>query len=87
MIHKTRSTAVTVCVITLLALGTGWFAYGQMAPTNAPAELSQGMERPLVRDLHMERKVEELTRRIAALETTVDRLNKEIGDLRKAAKK
>ncbi len=87
MTHRTRITTATVFVITLLTLGTGWFAYGQMATTNTPTGVPQSMERPLVRDLHLERKVEELARRVSTLEATVERLNKEISDLRKAVKK
>jgi hypothetical protein len=87
MIRRTRITAATACVTTLLALGAGWFAFGQTAPTNTPAPPSQGMQTPLIRDLNMERKVEELTKRINALEATVERLTKEIVDIKKAAKK
>jgi hypothetical protein len=82
----TRNTTAAVFVITLLTLGTGWFAYGQMATTNAAA-VPQTMERPLVRDLHMERKVEELAKRVSSLEATVERLNREISDLKRASKK
>jgi hypothetical protein len=88
MIHRTHIVTAIVCVVTLLTLGVGWFAFGQLADTNTPPELSAGMESPLVRDINLVRQVENLAARVDALEATVGKLGAELNEVKtKSARK
>jgi len=83
MIHRTHVVTVVICVVTLMTLGVGWFAFGQIAQTNTPPELTPGMEAPLVKDVNLEREVKNLAARVDVLETTVDRLKNELNEIKK----
>ena len=72
--------ALVVCVVTLLTLGVGWFAFGQN--TNTPEQLTPGMETPLVRDINLVRQVDNLTTRVEALEVIVARLDNELNEVK-----
>jgi hypothetical protein len=82
MIQRTHVVTAIVCVVTLLTLGVGWFAFGQLADTNTPPELSAGMESPLVRDINLVRQVENLAARVDALEATVGKLDTALNEIK-----
>lgn len=78
MIRKTYVVTAVICIVVLLTLGAGLLAYGQMTNTNPPPALSPGMEAPLVKDVNLEREVENLAARVNALEATIVRLEKRL---------
>lgn len=82
MTQRTYVVTAVVCVVTLLTLGAGWFAFGQNTNT-APEELTAGMETPLVRNVNLERKVSNLADRVTALEATVKQLKDELAKIKK----
>ena len=84
MTQRTRIVAVAICAAALLALGVNWFAFGQA--TNTP-ETPPSMDVPLVRDVNLEKQVEDLAKRVDALETTVERLKNEINEIRRNSSK
>jgi hypothetical protein len=83
MTRRTHIVTAVVCVVMLLTLGAGWFAFGQSADTNTPPELTPGMESPLVRDINLVREVENLAARVSALETTVGKLENGLNEIKK----
>jgi hypothetical protein len=85
MIHRTNVVIPVACVVSLLALGVAWFAFGQN--TDTPTEPAPVMLTPLVRDLKLVKDVEDLTKRVDALESTVAKLTDELNDLRQKSGK
>ena len=76
-----------VCVVTLLMLGVGWLAFGQKTDTPAVPEAPPSMQTPLVRDLTLAKDVENLTKRVDDLESTVSKLQDEIDEIKEKSNK
>jgi uncharacterized protein YlxW (UPF0749 family) len=72
--------------MTILTLGVAWFALGQN--TDTPSEpAAPVMQTPLIRDLAMVKDVENLTKRVDTLESTVSKLEDEINNLKQKSGK
>jgi hypothetical protein len=85
MIHRTHVVTAVVCIVMLLTLGVGWFAFGQN--TNTLPELPVGMETPQIRDITLQKEVESLAERVDVLETTVGRLENELNAIKTTSNK
>lgn len=78
MIRRAHVVTTVICVVTLLTLGAGWFAFGQK--TNTEHGLTPGMDTPPVRDVN-------LSKRVEVLEATVWRLENELIVVQKKSSK
>jgi cell division protein FtsB len=74
MSGRINITLAIVCIVTLVTMSAVWFAHGQTA--NVP----EGFQAPLVRDLDLIAQVQTLTARVDTLEAKVkdmqDKLDK-----------
>jgi hypothetical protein len=87
MIHRTNVVTTVVCVMTILTLGVAWFAFGQNTDTPSEPAAPPVMQTPLVRDLALVKDVDNLTKRVDVLESTVSKLEDEINNLKQKSGK